>query len=180
MREWGKAMWEGKMPENWWKIRIFRGLLSCLNGKEPPCQCRKTQRHGFHPWVWKIPWRRKWQPTPVLLPGKIPWTGEPGGLQFIESQRVGYNWACSTWKCLDSGITTNPKPEKEKQLFFKTHNSKIAEHQRQILRIHIKNKQTNKQQRPSKSYCSRECPWEAMNTMCACVCRTWIQVAEPA
>ena len=25
---------------------------------------------GFDPWVGKIPWRRKWQPTPVLLPGK--------------------------------------------------------------------------------------------------------------
>ena len=24
----------------------------------------------FHPWVGKIPWRRKWHPTPVLLPGK--------------------------------------------------------------------------------------------------------------
>ena len=22
------------------------------------------------PWVGKIPWRRKWQPTPLLLPGK--------------------------------------------------------------------------------------------------------------
>ena len=27
-------------------------------------------RHGFDPWVREIPWRRKWQPTPVLLPGK--------------------------------------------------------------------------------------------------------------
>ena len=25
---------------------------------------------GFHPWVEKIPWRRKWQHTPVLLPGE--------------------------------------------------------------------------------------------------------------
>ena len=25
-------------------------------------------RPGFDPWVGKIPWRRKWQPTPVLLP----------------------------------------------------------------------------------------------------------------
>ena len=25
---------------------------------------------GFDPWVRKIPWRRKWQPAPVLLPGK--------------------------------------------------------------------------------------------------------------
>ena len=24
----------------------------------------------FSPWVGKIPWRRKWQPTPVFLPGK--------------------------------------------------------------------------------------------------------------
>ena len=23
---------------------------------------------GFDPWVMKIPWRRSWQPTPVLLP----------------------------------------------------------------------------------------------------------------
>ena len=29
-------------------------------------QCR---RPGFDPWVGKIPWRRKWQPTPVFLPG---------------------------------------------------------------------------------------------------------------
>ena len=27
-------------------------------------------RPGFNPWVGKIPWRRKWQSTPVLLPGK--------------------------------------------------------------------------------------------------------------
>ena len=26
---------------------------------------------GFNPWVGKIPWRRKWQPTLVLLPGKF-------------------------------------------------------------------------------------------------------------
>ena len=24
----------------------------------------------FDPWVRKIPWRRKWHPTPVFLPGK--------------------------------------------------------------------------------------------------------------
>ena len=27
-------------------------------------------RCGFNPWVWKFPWGRKWQPTPVFLPGK--------------------------------------------------------------------------------------------------------------
>ena len=28
------------------------------------------QETRFDPWVGKIAWRRKWQPTPVLLPGK--------------------------------------------------------------------------------------------------------------
>ena len=32
---------------------------------------RRYQRHGFDPWVWKIFWSRKWQPTPVFLPGKF-------------------------------------------------------------------------------------------------------------
>ena len=28
------------------------------------------KRHGFNPWVGKIPWRKKWEPTPVFLPGE--------------------------------------------------------------------------------------------------------------
>ena len=38
-----------------------------LSGKEPACRCR---RHRADPWVRKIPWRRKWQPTPIFLSGK--------------------------------------------------------------------------------------------------------------
>ena len=37
-----------------------------------------------------MPWRRKWQPTPVFMPEKIPQTEEPGGLQFKGLQRVGH------------------------------------------------------------------------------------------
>ena len=40
------------------------------SGKEPTCQFRRHKRCEFDPWVGKIPWRRKWQPTPVLLPGE--------------------------------------------------------------------------------------------------------------
>ena len=36
--------------------------------------------------------RRKWQPTPVILAWKIPWTEEPGALQSMGSQRVRHNW----------------------------------------------------------------------------------------
>ena len=39
--------------------------------------------------------RRQWYPTPVLLPGKIPWMEEPGGLQSMGSLGVGHNWATS-------------------------------------------------------------------------------------
>ena len=38
-----------------------------LSGRELACQCRS---HRFAPCVRKIPWRRKWQPTPVSLPRK--------------------------------------------------------------------------------------------------------------
>ena len=46
--------------------------------------------------VGKIPWRRKWQPTPLFLPGYSPWTEEPGGLQSMGSQRVGHDWVMNT------------------------------------------------------------------------------------
>ena len=49
------------------KLRVNRGGAS---GKEPSCQCRRRKRCRFDPWVRKIPWRRKCQPTPVFLPGE--------------------------------------------------------------------------------------------------------------
>ena len=41
------------------------------SGKESACQCRRCKRHKFDPWVRKIPWSRKWQPTLVFLPRKF-------------------------------------------------------------------------------------------------------------
>ena len=38
-----------------------------LSGKESACQCRRCR---FDPWIGRIPWRRKRQPTPGFLPGK--------------------------------------------------------------------------------------------------------------
>ena len=49
---------------------IEPGLPWWLSGKDSACQCRRCKRHGFNPWFGKIPWRRKWQPTPVFFPGK--------------------------------------------------------------------------------------------------------------
>ena len=52
------------------KNKMILGFPSGTGGKESGCQWRKHKRRGFDPWVWKIPWRRKWQPTPVFLPGE--------------------------------------------------------------------------------------------------------------
>ena len=52
---------------HFFSLHIFGGLPWRLSGKESACQCR---RHRFDPWVGKIPWSRKGQPTPVFLPGK--------------------------------------------------------------------------------------------------------------
>ena len=51
----------------------------------------EDKRHGFVSWVEKIPWRRKWQSTPVFLPGESHWIKEPGRLQSIGAQRVGHD-----------------------------------------------------------------------------------------
>jgi len=44
------------------------GFPGGSDGKASTCQRR---RPGCYPWVRKIPWRRKWQPTPVFLPGEF-------------------------------------------------------------------------------------------------------------
>ena len=55
---WLKLLWVG-----------FSGASQvALVGKQSVC--RRHKRHRLHPWVRKKPWRRKWQPTPVFLPGK--------------------------------------------------------------------------------------------------------------
>ena len=65
-----------------WVQQIVLSNVVWLSSKESTYQCR---RYGFSPWVRKIPWKRKWQPTPVFLPGKS------------QGQRslVGYSpWGC--------------------------------------------------------------------------------------
>ena len=54
-------------PSQYITRTILDGLPWWLSSKESTCLHR---RHGFSPRIGKIPWRRKWQPTPVLLLGE--------------------------------------------------------------------------------------------------------------
>ena len=54
--------------DHWDLDTVMYTKWSCFPGGSEVClQCG---RPGFDPWVRKIPWRRKWQPTPVFLPGE--------------------------------------------------------------------------------------------------------------
>ena len=87
------------------------------NARESSCQCRRLR---FDPWVRKIPWKKKWQSSPVssILAWDIPWTEEPGRLQSMGSQRVGHDlittmdgqkfillWFKLSVPCFESGST---------------------------------------------------------------------------
>ena len=64
---------------------VFQGFPGGSEGKASACNAGDP---GLIPWVGKIPWRRKWQPTLVLLPGKS------HGWRIL----VGYSpWICKEW-----------------------------------------------------------------------------------
>ena len=56
--------------------------------KNPPVNTGRLRRLGFDSWVRKIPEGMATHSS--ILAWRFPWTEEPGGLWFIESQRVGH------------------------------------------------------------------------------------------
>ena len=63
----------------------YTELPRWLSGKESACQYRRHKRQRFDTWVRKMPWRKKWQPIPVFLPGK----------SHGQRSLVGYSpWGC--------------------------------------------------------------------------------------
>ena len=60
--------WLIKSPLNYyWNLFFKMGFPDGSAVKNLPAKCRWC---GLDPWVGTIPWRKKWQPTPVFLPGK--------------------------------------------------------------------------------------------------------------
>ena len=86
-------------------IFLSQGLPWWLSSKECACQCRRHRRCAFDPWLRKIPWRRKWQPTPVFLPRKT----------HGQRSLVGYSpWGCTEpthiYKCICCAVLTQLCP----------------------------------------------------------------------
>ena len=70
-------------------LALIQGFLGGSVVKNPPANARDTR----DPWVGKIPWRRKWQSTPVFLPG------ESHGQRSL----MGYSpWGCKSWTRLSN------------------------------------------------------------------------------
>ena len=53
--------------KNYRPASLVRGFPGGIVGKESACQCKRCKRHGFHLWVRKILWHRKWQPISIFL-----------------------------------------------------------------------------------------------------------------
>ena len=73
--------WNGFFLSPW-------GFPGGSSNKKSTCSAGDT----FSPWVMKIPWRRKWQPTPVFLPRKFHGQRSLEGYSPWGSQRVGHGW----------------------------------------------------------------------------------------
>ena len=82
---------------NWTEFKATSGLPWWFSGKEYTCQWR---RHEFHPWVEKIPWRTRCQPTPVFFPRK----------SHEQKSLAGYSpWGC---KRIRHDLVTNQQQQK--------------------------------------------------------------------
>ena len=69
------------------------GLPRRCSGKESACQCRRPKKCGFDSWVRKIPWTRKWQPTPAFLPGKFHGQRSLAGYSSWGRKELNNDWA---------------------------------------------------------------------------------------
>ena len=58
--------------------------------------CLQCRRCGFYPWIRKIPWRRKWQPIPLFLPGKFYGQRSLVGYSLWRYKESNYNWDART------------------------------------------------------------------------------------
>ena len=102
-------------------VHLQPGFPGGSAGKEPACQCRRRKRRGFDPWLGKIPWRRKWQPASVFLPGKF---HGPRGAWRATVHGVAKSQTLETIINIDNQLFSNikkkiPKPKRTHTVYKK-------------------------------------------------------------
>ena len=93
-----------------WKLRYRKVSVTCPRSRSRPWTQESSRVHPFHPildtgscpngealapWVGKIPWRRKWQPTPVFRPGES--HGQRRRWATVHGVIKRHNWATNTF-----------------------------------------------------------------------------------
>ena len=90
----GSIPWGCKESDTTERLNIHTPLLEgfqvALVVKNLPVNAGDARDEGLIP-VWKIPWGRKWQPTPVIFPERFHGQEGPGGLQSLGLQRVRHD-----------------------------------------------------------------------------------------
>ena len=70
----------------------FLNFPGGTRGKELACQCRRPKRLKFDCWVWKIPWRKPWQPLQYFClenpKDKGAWCYRPWGHKESDTNEV--------------------------------------------------------------------------------------------
>ena len=72
-----------------WSVKIIKEVFEIWASSMAQRVKKETQILSLG---WKDPLEKEIATHSSILAWKIPWTEEPGGLQFTESQRVGHNW----------------------------------------------------------------------------------------
>ena len=84
--------------------------------KNLPANAGRRKRYGFNPWVGKIPWRRIWQPTPVLFLRES--HGQRSWVSYSQKVTNSQTWLkqlapflCDFWGCLLEALANvHPMP----------------------------------------------------------------------
>ena len=107
-----KKLWafNGASPVAWWP-RIHLSMQEMY------------RRPGFNPWVRKIPWRKKWQPTLVFLPGESQGQMSLHGVAKSQTQLSTHNTRTWTFNIYDLmsldhflfSMAHGPSPSTEQQ-----------------------------------------------------------------
>ena len=94
-----------RCPVVLWCSQLQDSFPGSSAGKEPACQCRRYRR-GFALWVGRIPWRRKWQPTPewsyqLEIPGHPTLGPRRASTDIFQKRSQCCHWTdpCGSYDC---------------------------------------------------------------------------------